>query len=569
MVAFKKFSLKSLVEQFGQSFKRFPVAMLLTLLLGCFLIYLVHGGSLGEKKDFFFVFYPATGAVLAIALSLITEDFKNRYLGVALQVVAHVLWVVASIYLSGFDRFSTPQMIAVSATVAAMSLAVFVACFFRRHQDVEFWNFSVRTVVALGLAGAIGGILTLGLNALVESLKMLFGIHISDKAFGDIAAVCMTMLAPALFMNLIPKGEDKHMNTVVEFSSFAKGVAQYLFIPLLALYMITLYVYAAKIVFQWMLPVGGVSYMVSASMLMMVLLIYLTYPIQHHEGNRVFKRITHWLPVIMLPLLALMTVAIWRRLSDYGITVSRLYLLVFNLWCYAVCLWLIFTRNKRIWIIPASFAVILLLISVGPQSISSVTLYSLKNEAREAFTASGLTQFPLSGDQYEKWLQSVDKKTASAIDSKLDYIQDFFRYESVKDLVGKDVVLGRIAKMDDENIKGNGYEYYSNWKMMNKMDIPAGAHSVEWIDMGDDCLADVKGEVMTVVLKTDNGNKQTFELNIKMLVARDQEKCQDQSPDPLVLQNGESVFVVNHFTLTVDDNKEVNSLNLEGLLFCR
>ena len=40
----KKFSLKTLVERFGLSFKRFPIAMLLTLLLGCFLIYLNHGG---------------------------------------------------------------------------------------------------------------------------------------------------------------------------------------------------------------------------------------------------------------------------------------------------------------------------------------------------------------------------------------------------------------------------------------------------------------------------------------------------------------------------------------------
>ena len=231
----KKISLKSLVERFGQSFKRFPIAMLLTLLLGCYLIYLNHDGSMGDKKDFLYVFYPATGAVLAVALSLITEEFKSWKLAAVVQVAVHALWLVTSVYLSGFERFSLPQLIAVSATIVAMSLAVFVACFYRKNQDVPFWNFSVRTVLALGLSIAIGGLLTLGLNVFVESLKMLFGFDVSDKLFGDIAAVCMTILAPTLFMNLIPKGENKHLDTVVEFSRFAKGVVQYLFIPLLVL----------------------------------------------------------------------------------------------------------------------------------------------------------------------------------------------------------------------------------------------------------------------------------------------------------------------------------------------
>ena len=450
-----------------------------------------------------------------------------------------------------------------------MSLAVFVACFYRKHQDVQFWNFSIRTVMALGLSVAICGFLTLGLILFLESLKMLFGIEVDNGPFGDIAAVCMTILAPALFMNLSPKGENKHLNTVVEFSRFSKGVIQYLFIPLLALYMITLYIYAAQILFQWKLPVGGVSYLVSGSMVLMVLLIYITYPIQHQEGNRLFKGLTRWLPVAMLPLLALMTVAIWRRLSDYGITVSRLYLLVFNVWCYAVCLWRIITRNKRIWPIPASFAVILLLISVGPQSIPSVTLNQLKKEARAAFMASGLTQFPLSGGQYANWLKTVDHKTAVSIDSKLDYIQDFYRFKDLTDLVAKDAVLGRVAQMDDERSESNGYEYYSNWRMIQQMDIPAQYRKMGWVEMGADCLVDEKGDVMTIAIKPNNGKEQMFELSVGALIALDSKKWEEEIPNPLVMQNEEALFVVNHFTLSINEKKTVDFVNLDGMLFTK
>ena len=563
----KKFSLKTLVERFGLSFKRFPIAMLLTLLLGCFLIYLNHGGSLGYMKDFFWVFYPATGAVLAVALSLITEDFKNWKLALAVQLLVHAAWLAVSVYLSRFDRFSTTQLIAVSATIAAMSLAVFVACFYRKRQDVQFWNFSMRTVLALAMSTAIGGFLTVGLNLFLESLKMLFGLHVDNNLFGDIAAVCMTMLAPALFMNLIPKGKSKYVDTVVEFTRFSKGVVQYLFIPLLVLYMVTLYVYAAQILFQWKLPVGGVSYMVTVSMVLMILLIYITYPIQHLEGNRFFKGVTRLLPVAMLPLLALMTVAIVRRLSDYGITVSRLYLLVFNVWCYAVCLWLIFTRNKRIWIIPTSFAVILLLISVGPQSIANVTLNELKKEARNAFTASGLTQFPLTGDQYEAWADKVDKKTAASIDSKLDYIHDFYRYGALKDLIGKDVVLGRIARQDNDGSTSNGYEYYSNRELIKLMTVPAGFSHMEWIAWSRDF--EIDGDTMTIVVESKTGVPQTFTLSVKSLIALDQEKWTNESPEALIFKNADAQLVVSQFSLSVNDKGQVDFLNFEGLLFTR
>ena len=571
----KRFSLKSTAERFGQSFKRFPIAMLLTLLLGCFLIHLNHGGSLGAKKDFFFIFYPATGAVLAVALSLITEEFKSRWLAVAVQAVVHAAWLAIAVYLSRFDRFSMPQLIAVSATVAAMSLAVFVACFYRKRHEVPFWNFSIRTVMAFSIAVAIGGFLTLGLNAFIESLKMLFGIDVGNSVFGDIAAVCMTILAPALFMNLIPKGENKYLDTVVEFSGFAKGVVQYLFVPLLALYMLTLYVYAAKILAQWTLPVGGVSYMVSASMVMMILLIYLTFPIQHQEGNKWFKRVTRWLPVLMLPLLALMSVAIWRRLSDYGITVSRLYLLVFNIWCYAVCLWLIFTRNKRIWLIPASFAVILMLISVGPQSIANATQRQLLEEARTAFAASGITQLPLTGEQYQKWLDDADPKVARAIDSKLHYLQTDFGYETTKGLLTKDADTGNHAINGYEE---NNVSSYNNF-LINDNTIPQGYSQMSledascegYIKDGDDVVIEIRHNhvrgAIDGVQERDPVTHQ-FKISSKRLIELDCERNPNGQMEPLVIDNGDALLMIHQYNLNIEDNKKYY-LNVTGILFTK
>ena len=565
----KKFSMHSLADSFGQSFRRFPVAMVLVLFLTCFLLYLNHGGDLGDKKEFFFIFYPGTGALLAVALSLLTEDFKSKWAALATQVIVHAAWLGISIYLSQFDRFSIPQLIAVSATVFAIGMSVFLICFYRRRHELAFWNFSTHTVLGLAISAAIGGALTLGLLLLVESLKMLFGIIIHQEVYMDIWTVCMTLLAPVLFMNLIPKGENKYLNEAPAFSRFAKGVIQYLFLPLLGLYIITLYAYGAKILYQWSLPVGGVSYLVTGSMVLMVLLIYLTHPLQHQEGNKMFKRVTRLLPVVMLPLLALMTVAIGRRLADYGITVSRLYLLVFNVWCYAVCLWLIFTRNKRIWLIPASFATILLLISVGPQSIANVTERQLKKEALTAFTASGIKQFPLTGEQYEKWLKETDHQVARSIDSKLHYLFTDYGYRSISNLVDKGVITGRYSSVDEQAAINEFNSYtYSNKDLILDTPVPQGYSSMSKVSLSDGNIVKIDGDKVLFTVTDSKSVEHQFKLNVKQLAANDIDKNPYGVDGPLIVDNGEALLMIDDFEVTVNSTSS-NYFSILGILFTK
>ena len=569
----KRFSPKTLIKRFGQSFVRFPVAMLLSLFLTCFLIYLCHGGSLGANMDFLLVFYPATGALLAVALSLLTEDFKSRALAVATQAVIHAAWLGISVYLAQIDSFSMPQLIAVAATVFAIGLAVFLICFYRKNQDLQFWNFSIRTAGALAVSVVIGGALALGLLLLVESLKMLFGLEFEDAVYGDIWAVCMCLLAPMLFMFIIPKGEDKYLNEAPEFSRFTQGVVQYLFMPLLGVYFITLYVYAAKILLQWSLPVGGVSYLVSGSMVLMILLIYVTYPVQHLEGRKLFKQVSRLLPVVMLPLLALMSVAIGRRLSDYGITVNRLYLLAFNVWCYAVCLWLIFTRNKRIWLIPASFAVILFLISVGPQSIANVTKRHLLNEAQAAFTASGFTKLPLSDEQYKRWADKADPDVVAAIDSKLYYLQSDFGYESINSLVNDNGSVGCYMSYNDDS--DDGYKekgiLYTNSHLITGMAMPQGYSRMTLLrDMTENF--EIEGEKVILKLRDNNGPEvYQFVIDMKLFKKFD-ENGTYQPGEPLTVKNDSAMLMFDYFRLWTssrhirDDEWE---FGWDGILFTK
>jgi len=219
----------------------------------------------------------------------------------------------------------------------------------------------------------------------------------------------MIFIAPMVFMQLIPaKGRyDADRPGKAEL-----GLINYLLFPLLGAYVLTLYVYAAKIIFEWNLPRGWVSTLVMASMLCMVLMIFLIYPVQFREDRdkwRFDRKALRLLPAIFLPLLMLMTVGIVKRVSDYGITAPRLYLMLLNLWCYVVCIGLTVNKSKTFRWIPLSFLALAVLSSVGPQNFAALSRRVLVNDVKKAMSSiSPDIRFPLDSAKYSEIMESCD-----------------------------------------------------------------------------------------------------------------------------------------------------------------
>lgn len=212
-------------------------------------------------------------------------------------------------------------------------------------------RFFVRCYTIIGL------ILWAGISLLLFSLHQLFDIHFSGKCYAYIYYLCSITLALILFLGLLPQGEDKH-NREPHSSEFLNGIIHYLFLPLTAGYLTVLYMYAARILVSWELPTGWVSWLIVALMTVCIAIQFGLYPKRLEENKRFDNWIARWMPVLILPLLLLMTIGIVRRFNDYGITVNRLYLATLNGWFYFVCIGLFAIKARRINWIPISFAII-------------------------------------------------------------------------------------------------------------------------------------------------------------------------------------------------------------------
>ena len=563
MKLFGRYSWHDLGTLFIAGCRRFPIVLLFLLITTVDAIVLNHKTTtFSSRTEFLMSFYPIMAALLSLALRLWSEEVRNKSLSLMVQLMAHALLLGGCVWLTSSWPLDIVQGTAFFAIVAVIILAVFMISFFRSKNDLPLWNFTLRLVQGMAIAFVVGLVLIAGLTLLIESFEQLFGWEISWQVRSDIYFICGLLIAPAVFLQFIPDGEEKHNESAKGLPKVLQGVVHYLFVPLLFAYILTLYAYASKILLTWTLPCGWVSWLVSTMMMGMVGVLILIYPSQFHEEKRFDQLLRRWLPIVALPLLLLMTIGIYRRVSDYGITVMRLYLITFNIWCYAVCFYLIWKNGKRLWWIPASFGAISFLVSVGPQSFANVILHKMKADLKTLVTSSNATNnliVPFTNDDMNTWIQQQDTLKQRQVKDKLCYIgttYEMYRLANVLDTASYKTVS--FYSITQDNTMG---ESLSCYQLLNgPIEIPEGCVRMWHIDDRHQVISEDKDNILLEINLEENRNTTVTLSKEKMRSINRSEK----KPTSWMIENEEGYLFVESFYY-YGPNPE--NIGLEGIFF--
>ena len=133
-----------------------------------------------------------------------------------------------------------------------------------------------------------------------------------------------------------------------------KFFTQYVLVPLLLIYSVILYFYSAKILINWELPRGWVSYLVLAYSVVGILAILLVHPLKEDSTKswvKIFSKIFYY---TLAPLIILLFVAIFTRILEYGYTEPRYFVLIIALWLTTVVFYFIFNKKQAIKFVPMS-----------------------------------------------------------------------------------------------------------------------------------------------------------------------------------------------------------------------
>ena len=151
-----------------------------------------------------------------------------------------------------------------------------------------------------------------------------------------------------------------------EYPRALKVFSQFILIPLVVIYLAILTAYLVRIFITGQWPSGWIGYLVSSVAAVGILSLLLVHPIREAPENRWVGTYTRWFYVAMLPAIGMLLVAIWKRVSQYGVTEDRYFIAILALWLAAIAVLFIVRRGTDIRWIPITLCILAFVTTGGP-----------------------------------------------------------------------------------------------------------------------------------------------------------------------------------------------------------
>jgi hypothetical protein len=366
--------LARLLPDLAHTIARFPVPVVASVAL-CLYSNLEIAEVIQQEPDEKFRVTAALAATFFAsgAVHLYAEATRaGNNAGLALALIAGAAAAMVGYSTPGFRTY---ELFLFPALILLIMIAPFLGSGARQP---AIWLFNLRLGLAALLAVVVGVVFAAGLSAIIESLNFLFEIRLPNDLHEHIWTTAATLVAPIYGIALVPKSFDEEVDIADERGSLLeRGVSvlvNYLLVPMVAVYALILHAYAIKVIVDGALPRGQVGTLVAGFALAGTGAWLVAWP-WRDTGTRLLRWFMagwFWLTIVPAILLA---VAVWRRISDYGVTPQRYGLVIIGVWLAGLAIYLA-TWNRRADMrhILGSLAVLLLIGSFGPWGAVAVSV---------------------------------------------------------------------------------------------------------------------------------------------------------------------------------------------------
>lgn len=464
-------SVQYLLKQASDAFSRFPFTIAAAVLAA------VTGIILTEWGDSYSNVFPVVnlllcgylGVPLFISAKILGESKgwgKWRMLQLKLFVVA--LLVAVYFYLPGSQETLNklvPYIRYVVFAIAAHLLVSFIP-FVGGRQINGFWQYNKTLFLRFLLSALYSGFFYVGIVLALGALNVLFDANIDEKVFFEVFIVIAAVFNTWFFVAGLP-ADTNALESDKAYPNGLRVFILFVLIPLLGLYIVILYSYSAKVVLSWDWPQGIIAYMIIAVAVLGILAMLLSWPFAQNESTGPFKFLSRSYYFLLVPLAAMLFVAIWLRTSDYGITVARYVTWLMGVWLVSICGYFIF-RGKDLRAVPLSLFAFTLFSSFGPWGMFSVSERSQVYRLEKLLTENGIlvngkitneptwdesdtTSFTLFKARLNEAKISHDDH--NEVESIVNYLQEFHGLNSLNDWYGQNPLeIAKKAKAGEASV---------------------------------------------------------------------------------------------------------------------
>jgi len=461
------------------AFIRFPLTTLWTVLGSIFVIFLIETDTYNFENSYAELLTLILGVSWLIGAQFFSESLSNKKIGWLVKII--VLGLLVAYYFSLPDEDSASGAIIYIRWFLLLltgHIFVFFAPFIKQWNKIDYWNYLQNIITAIARSALFSIVIYAGIALALLAIDNLFSVSIDSKIYAELYVVCLGVVNTFIYLSDFPK--KIHDTQELHYSKALDVFLKYILIPILALYLFIVYAYAIKIVLAWELPQGWVSYLINILAIIGFIIQIIIEPIRKTHSSFLIKKFYPLFYLLLLPLLVLLSVAIYTRISAYNFTENRYFLVLLAGWILGMSLYMLFSKKKRLVVFPISLFVLCLLSSYGPWSAFNVSIQAqvsefkqliskIKTQGDELISMEEATQFKsIAGYLKERnKLHLVDESLGFKTDYvKSDYNAGKFLLDS---LYGKETA----PLFPSANSYQNNHFYYNqyNYNTPLKLDI--------------------------------------------------------------------------------------------------
>lgn len=547
---------------FFRSISRFPVETTLCLFAFVLVVAMCEMNRHSwMTKSFFYerfvpvaLLYAPVAFAVAFAIRVGWMQSQRKWTSVC-YVLSGLLVLVPPFFFSTLD-FQTCFLFHAGVYILAL---LFVFAVRGQKDNYLFVSDAIKVCTSLEVAVFLAGAISMVYYAVMASVFYLFlSNYASDQylffriVFVYVGLFILVVLTPLTFCYCAKSLQEKD---AARLSSSFDVLYSKILSPALVCYTLVLYLYAAKILVAWDLPRGGVAWMVVAY-LVVAFVVYMLQPFLSKTRLSFFFK---YLPFISVVPLALFWVGIVRRISDYGLTESRVFIAAFGL---LMMLFFAFSLLKRLnsYLLMAGMTAVAVFFLMLVPPTSALSLAVANQQKR---VDSFLAKYPIYNDSTNRFVPVAEIPDACLKDtvgrkqfvSALNYIERVRGYDT-------STVCSRYVPDEIKCFYGT----YSSYMSFHPNNIPVSGYSyVNFATERD-------GEFVVdenVVLKYDE------ETHLDKYRSALKKACagKEQLPDEVFYLKNDSVLVVvesiwvNYYP--GDGSLDVPHMSYNGVVFSK
>lgn len=379
-------------------------------------------------------FTGCLGISLMFGIKMLSQRIGKGFL---LEILGAAFLVWFYFYLPDSEKqFTEVNGFVIFALVILSHLFVSFSGFLNKKPELNFWQFNKNLFINIFLTAVFTGVLVLGVVLAILAVDKLFDFNFNNNLYPK--TILFLVISGSTFIFLI--FNDKGIFQLEKDGSYPqilKFFTQFVLIPLLLIYVTILYFYAGKILINWELPRGWVSYLILIYSVVGILALLLVHPLKEESAKswvKVFSKIFYY---TLIPLLVLLFVAIFTRILEYGYTEPRYFVLLLAIWLTTVVFYFIFYKKATIKFIPISLFIFGVFALIFPYvNAFSTAKRSQKTELQQILNKNQLLE--KGKINFEKAIQdSIAEEISNKFEflkerKQIDYLKKYFTDSQLK-----------------------------------------------------------------------------------------------------------------------------------------